>query len=443
MSSELRRRGASRVIRLTRRGVATGIAGVVVLTLGYLFHRTEVLFLGWFALLLPIAAVLYVSLRRVRIEVSRTFSYPALIAGRPAAGQFELRNLSPYASVEARWWEAAPWQPLPTESERLAPIPGRTAWRTTPRLLRYSVTPPRRGRFTIGPMILELSDPFALARSEVSVGGTQLITVIPEIEKLPPSGRTVTADDGSARVQRLRALGGDDDAMTRNYRPGDALRRVHWRASAHRGELMVREEERRSHAEASIVLDTTVRGYSDRQRAEQPRGAKGATELLQTELLKTELLQSELFEWTLKLATTLALHLEQCGFHVHFLETGPQQLAAPDRVDEFLESVAAITLAPDAEVLGRSSRSNSRADGSLGVLFVVIADAESETIARLIDQRAQFGFAVVFIASPEAGDASQRLAMAGWHCVSAPPADSVVPLWESIAPLLEGTRAAR
>jgi uncharacterized protein (DUF58 family) len=433
MSSELQEGGASRVIRLTRRGVVTGIVGVIVITLGYAFHRTEVLFLGWFALLVPVAAVIFVSLRRVRIDVSRAFSHPLLIAARPAVGQLELRNLSPYASAEARWREALPWQSSPTDSERLAPIPGRTAWRNEPRLLRYSFTPPRRGRFTVGPMTLELSDPFALARSEIPVGGTQLITVIPEIERLPHSGLTVIADDGSARVQRLRSLGGDDDAMTRNYRSGDALRRVHWRASAHRGELMVREEEQRSHAEARIVLDTTMCGYSDRQRAEQPRGVR----------VETELMQSDVFEWTLTLAATLALHLEQRGFLVQLVETGPRQLASPDHVDEFLESVAAISLAQAAEVTGTSSRAHSRPNGSFGALFAVIADAEPATIAYLIDQRAQFGFAMAFIASPEVNDTAERLALAGWHCISAPPADSVVPLWESIAPLLEGTRAAR
>lgn len=439
MSSELRQRGASRVIRLTRRGVATGVVGGVVIAIGYIFQRTELLFLGWFALLLPASAVLYVVLRRVRIDVTRSFSHPILVVGRPAVCQLELRNLSPYASATAQCRDVLPWQSSSADGERLAPIPGRATYRKEPRVLRYSLTPPRRGRFDIGPVTLELSDPFALARSEVVVGGTQPITVIPDVENLPHSGFTVTADDGSAHVQRLRALGGDDDSMTRNYRTGDALRRVHWRASAHRGELMVREEEQRSHAEARIVLDTTRHGYSDWHMVAGPRVAERRPTARYSG--ESEQVESELFEWALRIAAAVALHLEQRGFLVQFVETGHRQLAAPDRVDEFLESVAAIRLVSTADPATQSA--HPRPDHSRGVIFAVIADAEPATIASLIDQRAHFGFAMAFIVSPGSDDAVRRLMLAGWRVVSTPPAASVMPLWESISPLLEGSHARR
>lgn len=427
MSSGPRRRGFARVVRPTRRGAAIGIAGLVVIAAGYAFGRTELLFTGWLAVLLPVAAMVFVRLRRVRMAVTRSFSPLMPVAGRSTVGTIELRNLSSYTSAEASWLEVVPWAPFATPFVRLPPLPAdRSSRGAAATGFRYEMVPPRRGLFDIGPLVVELRDPFALARSEVSIGGTQRIVVIPEIERLSSSGLSVTADDGSARAQRLRALGGDDDVMTRNYRTGDALRRVHWRASAHRGELMVREEEQRSHAEARIVLDTTRRGYPDGVARPEPHRP-----------------QSESFEWALKITATLALHLEQRGFLVQLAETGPRQLAPPERVDEFLESIAAATLCPAAATAPASMRVDSRPDRSLGVIFAVIADAGEATIESLIAQRRHFELAVALIVSPRLDGLAERLGQAGWRCVRAPQADSVGSLWAVVAPLLEPGHARR
>lgn len=437
MSSESRGHTTSRVVRPTRRGLAIGIAGVVVLIPAYLFHRTELMFLGWFGVLLLAAALVLVAVRRLRIDVTRTFSHSMLVAGHASVCELELRNLSPYATAEAHWQEVLPWQPVLTPPERLASISGRITSRTLPvRRLRYELVPPRRGRFRIGPLLVEVTDPFGLATCITAVGDTELVTVIPQIEHLTQGGLSMTADDGAASVQRLRALGGDDDVMTRSYRTGDALRRVHWRASAHRGQLMVREEEQRSHAEARIVLDTSRRGYSDRRGSAEPyEGRSGVT--------TGDEAQSERFEWTLKLAATLALHLEQRGFLVQIAETAPRQLTAPDRVDEFLESVAAISLVPRSGPLDESMLPDTHPDRTLGMIFAMIADAEPVTIESLVAQRTQFGLAVAIVASPRPDKTIERLESAGWLCIAAPPAESVVPFWQSIAPLVESNRAAR
>src|SRR6185312_6816966 len=158
MSSESRGHTTSSVVRPTGRGLAIGIAGVVVLIPAYLFHRTELMFLGWFGVLLLAAALALVAVRRLRIDVTRTFSHSMLVAGHASVCELELRNLSPYATAEAHWQEVLPWHPVLTPPERLAPIPGRITSRTMPvRILRYEIVPPRRGRFQIGPLLIEVT----------------------------------------------------------------------------------------------------------------------------------------------------------------------------------------------------------------------------------------------------------------------------------------------
>ena len=43
--------------------------------------------------------------------------------------------------------------------------------------------------------------------------------------------------------------------IARSYLPGDAMKRLNWKATAHRGELMVRQEERQVNPRAAVYLD--------------------------------------------------------------------------------------------------------------------------------------------------------------------------------------------
>ena len=65
---------------------------------------------------------------------------------------------------------------------------------------------------------------------------------------------------------RIRANPSDDDVMTREYRHGDPMRRVHWAATARHGELMVRQEESVTTPEATIILDQRSGGLFRRLR---------------------------------------------------------------------------------------------------------------------------------------------------------------------------------
>ena len=68
--------------------------------------------------------------------------------------------------------------------------------------------------------------------------------MLPRVEPLGgghPRGDGVGAEGA---IPHMVALHGEDDVAIRTYRDGDDLRRIHWPATAHRGELMVRQEDR-------------------------------------------------------------------------------------------------------------------------------------------------------------------------------------------------------
>ena len=82
------------------------------------------------------------------------------------------------------------------------------------------------------------------------------LLVVPRVRPLGAGGRPAGRAGGGEGARRTIAVHGEDDVSTREYRHGDDLRKVHWRATARTGELMVRLEERPWRAQATLLLDT-------------------------------------------------------------------------------------------------------------------------------------------------------------------------------------------
>lgn len=110
----------------------------------------------------------------------------------------------------------------------------------------------RRGIFDIGPMRIECSDPFGLARRSVAGPTATRVTVLPRIEVVDPPSFVVDAgsDTTSASI-----LAGSEFAALRDYVPGDDLRKVHWRTSARRDSLVIRRDEQPRRNGCTVLVD--------------------------------------------------------------------------------------------------------------------------------------------------------------------------------------------
>ena len=124
--------------------------------------------------------------------------------------------------------------------------------------LSYLITGVRRGVWPIGPLVLRTVDPFGLAQREQAFGETRSVTVVPEVFTLAPLTVKVGAAGGTAHTSSSRLGQGSDNLSPRRYIPGDSMRRIHWRATAHRGQLMVRQEEEESSPDALVILDRSA-----------------------------------------------------------------------------------------------------------------------------------------------------------------------------------------
>ncbi len=157
-----------------------------------------------------------------------------------------------------------------------------------------------RGQFDVGPMRVRLSDPFGLVDAGPHVrehllarGDAPRWCALPAV---PLSGAWTGAGDNRPRAF---ASGSAEDVTVREYRRGDDLRRVHWRSSAHAGELMVRREEQPWQSRATLFLD-------NRRSAHRGQGAASS------------------LEHAVSLAASIAVHLVQRGFMVRLVTAGAE-----------------------------------------------------------------------------------------------------------------------
>jgi uncharacterized protein (DUF58 family) len=241
---------------LTVRGRCVVAAGAAMLVVGVLLGERALAQLAVFLLALPLLSAGTVTRQRFRLSARRTVRPSRVPRGSVAEVLLELAN------VDAR--PGGLWMLTEQLPPDLGPAPqfvvdGLPAGATT--TARYQVPGSRRGRHVLGPLRLRLLDPFGLVERGAVGADTASVVVVPRVLPLGPAGPSAGQGGGGEGTRRSIAVHGEDDVSTREYRHGDDLRKVHWRATARTGELMVRLEERPWRAQATLLLDTRARAH--------------------------------------------------------------------------------------------------------------------------------------------------------------------------------------
>jgi uncharacterized protein (DUF58 family) len=161
-----------------------------------------------------------------------------------------------------------------------------------------------RGRYAFGPVELTLEDPFGLARVELHEGEPGALLVYPRLADLD----RVFAEGGAhaldGRRLLLRRPSGFDLHSVREYERGESLRKVHWRTTARRGQLMVKELEDAPGDEIAVLLDgeiaagfdVAVRAAGSILRSYVRRGRRCVL-VVNSALREVQAVHSEATEW--------------------------------------------------------------------------------------------------------------------------------------------------
>ena len=124
---------------------------------------------------------------------------------------------------------------------------------------RYPLIANQRGRYVLPPVVTTAVDTFDLFRARRRTGPANEIVVYPR--RVPLNNHVLHAPALDGLIQRHRPLAtGTDFRATREYLPGDDLRRVHWRSTARRGKPIVVEFEEPASTDLFVVLDTSGEG---------------------------------------------------------------------------------------------------------------------------------------------------------------------------------------
>jgi uncharacterized protein (DUF58 family) len=124
------------------------------------------------------------------------------------------------------------------------------------RQVTYSGRLPRRGRYRFGPLRVSTRFPLGLIRHRMALATSDVLLVHPKLGRLTRDWAQIARENavGGLRVGRQGLLEADFHGL-RDWRPGDSRRWVHWRTSARRGSLVVRQFEQRRSQDLALLVD--------------------------------------------------------------------------------------------------------------------------------------------------------------------------------------------
>jgi uncharacterized protein (DUF58 family) len=380
---------------LTTRGRSLVAAGLTAFTLALLMEQTDVMRVGVLASALPLLAVLSVVRTRFRLSCRRTIEPSRVTVGQTATVVLTLENVATLPTglllVEDRVPHELGVRPR-FVVDRLSPYSARR--------VQFTVRSDLRGRYLLGPLAVRLTDPFGFCRMDRSFSTKHQLTVTPAVEPLPAIAlRADWSGSGDSRSRSVAAAG-EDDVAVREYRHGDELRRVHWRATAKNGSLMVRREEQPWESRCTLLLDTRLDAHAG-------EGLDAS------------------FERAVSAAASASVHLSRRGYAVRLVTgSGPAVSGSPsddysgagaDAEGLLLDALAVVATDPQMSIGGLASTIRHASDG---LLLAVLGDLTPDDADQLVRARHGMGTSVALLCDisgwrtngvAQSADATQQL----------------------------------
>ena len=163
------------------------------------------------------------------------------------------RNRFDRAVGYPRWaWLLALNRRATVDEQALPPLPpgGETE-------VRLTLTPRHRGRVTFTGTTVTRREPLGLARALRPLAGPDSLLVLPRRYPLPPITLPGARKYQHGGIALATSVGDSEEFVAlRDYRPGDPLKRIHWRSWARTGRPVVREYQDEFFVRHALVLDT-------------------------------------------------------------------------------------------------------------------------------------------------------------------------------------------
>lgn len=238
------------------------------------------------------------------------------------------------------------------------------------RTRRYPMKCLTRGVFSFGPTLIQSGDLFGFFRNEIREATTDRLVVYPPLVPLEQLGIPSRDPFGDLRVRRHLFEDPVRVSATRDYMPGDPLRRIHWKSSARMSRLQTRTFDRTTSIDMMLFLDTRTMVVSHLGRVHQ------------------------LLEMAVITAASISNHACSNGYRVGLMANEPMfndnklirlpPSQHPDQLQHLLELLAQVRGLPllsMAQLLDREARSLSW-DATLVVITAVADEPILSSIHR-------------------------------------------------------------
>jgi uncharacterized protein (DUF58 family) len=341
---------------LTTRGRCLLASGIALALFALLVGQRDLLRAAVFLLVLPLAASWLVSRTRYRLACERTLEPARTAAGTTSTVRLRLDNISRLPSGVLLMEDALPYS--------LGGRPRFVLDKIEPHGVRevsYPVTSDVRGRFTVGPLSVRLTDPFGLCELTRSFATTAELVVTPTVTPLPAVRLGGDwAGGGDARHGRCPAAAPTTPppASTARRRPAQ-------------GALALHGTGRRADGAPRGAAVPEPRHPAARRPVARHRGDGPASS----------------FEWSVSAVASIGVALARAGFALSLLrETGEAlaPLGLPLTEGLLLDTLA--TVSPTRAWSLEGSVEQLRRGGLGGVLIAVLGAVDlqdAEALARL------------------------------------------------------------
>lgn len=398
---------------LTSRGRVFLVLGLVTGAAGVLLGYEDVTRIGVLLAALPVLALLLMPRRTPRIQVRREVDPMRLVPDERGAVETRFVNVGRRPTPIYLGEEHLDYQ--------LGDRPRFVMPRMQPgeeRRLRYAVRSRHRGAYPLGPVVLRQRDPFGLTFLTLQLSSRSEVLVLPRTHHLGEGRVRGTSRGSEGEMPQMVALHGEDDVSIRTYRDGDELRRVHWPATAHRGELMVRQEDRPARRRALLLLDS-------RTHAHPGTGVRAS------------------YEWGVSAIASVARHLAAQGFVIHLLTDSTVREGTaehPVELDSALTILARATPVSDSRLERLAAVASPFTAGGVLVVAAVVA-MDDHDLRALASIRQPGSRALAFVLDPlrfgatrarRGGDPAGVLAQAGWRTVACGPHTEIPQAWTAL-----------
>ncbi|MGQ0841074.1 DUF58 domain-containing protein [Actinokineospora sp.] len=397
---------------LTTRGRCLLAAGLAAALCSFVLNERDLLRVSVFVVALPLLVCLITAMARVGLHAERHIAPPRVPVGGRAEVALTVRSTGRLPTGGLLISDGVPYALGGKPRFVIEHLPRHTGTQ-----LRYAVQPMLRGIQQLGPLKATITDPFGLAEFERELARTSRLVVVPRVVRLSgvPGGSGLgSGDDGS---HRLNAGQGEDDAIVRPYRQGDDLRKVHWRSTAKRDEMMVRVEESPWRGGTTVLLDHRVTGH---------RGAGASSSL----------------EWAVSFAASVCVHLHRYGQQIRLVtETG--SVLVSDTGDGSHSDNAVLDALAALQPVHQHDIACPADPGHGQELIAIIGAARAESLGQLIRYRTRgtrslavlldtSGWGSVDGQDVDPQGAAALLTGAGWGVTIARPEIPMTQVWGNI-----------